>query len=269
MSTGEATESSAAMSLWQKFAELQNTADALRTERRRVEGKSERLKDDLQRMKREMESELSNMESEADDVDTQSSEDLNANAEYSSAVKAKNDAQLSLEQWKAWKQEEMESNMAYERSFRLQCEQWKLRAMAVGLDNAIVEAAVFSKDPTIANLNSLTSANITSTQLGNDPLLWDISNDDEELTVAVERYRNQINERNSIEKTVEENRSTLQTIVDKQIASDHRSADFQKRLEAILGESKGLQASLAEVEELILHEEALVGTYSKSAFLSF
>jgi hypothetical protein len=273
MSNVVPTESAAAMSLWQKFAELQTTADALRTERRAVENESERLVGEIQRMKIGIETETKQIESEQKEsaiVSLRQALDVVQEA-HSTALTTRNDAKVALEQWTAWKQEETERSLAYDRSFRIQCEQWNLRAIAVGLTHASGQAAVFSFNPANTVPFGLDEALVTSEPLdhiGRDPLLWKILEDDEELQIAVDRYRAAATLRQEVQKLADESNAMLRAIVAKQIAADQRSVDLQSRLEVILGETQTVQASLNEVEELILHEEALGDSYRSSRLCS-
>jgi hypothetical protein len=268
-----ATESTAAMSLWQKFAELQNTADALRTERRGVENGSERLAGEIRRMKICIETETEQIQLQQKD-ERPMNENLRQALDvvqeaHSAALTTRNDTNVALEQWTARKQEETEQSLAFDRSFRIQCEQWKLRAIAIGLTDASDQAAVFSQNPANALMgdHGITAETLTSELLVDterDPLLWKIQEDDEELQIAVDRYRAAMILRQDIQKLVDESNTTLRGIVAKQIAADQRSVDLQSRLEVILGETQLVQSSLNEVEELILHEEALGDSYRKS-----
>lgn len=269
MLSNGATESNAAMSLWQKFAELQNTADALRTERRGIEYESERLNAEIQRMKIDMEAEIKQVQSDTkENLKENLRETLDfVQEEHAVALKTRNDADLTLEQWMSRKQEETERALAFDRSFRINCEQWKLRATAIGLDDAMDEAAIFAKDPTYATLGET----LASVPLDNehDPLLWKIQEDDEELQIAVDRYRAAICLRQDVQKLVDESNSDLRAIVTKQIAADQRSVDLRSRLQVVLPETNVVQSSIDEVEELILHEKALVDVYRKSKMCSY
>jgi hypothetical protein len=264
MLSNGATESSAAMSLWQKFAELQNTADALRSERRGMENESERLKGEIQRMKVEIETESKQIQSnEKEPLKEACFQALEVVQEqYAVAIKTRNDAIVALEHWISRKQEETERALAFDRSFRIQCEQWKLRATAISLDDAMDQAAIFSNDPTNASLGeALTSERLDPEP---DPLLWKIPKDDEELQIVVDRYRASISARQEVQKLLDESNSNLRAIIAKQIAADQRSVDLRSRLKVILSETTVVQSSINEVEELILHEEALGEAYRKS-----
>lgn len=271
------TPSEAAMSLWQKFSDLQSQAEEHRSRCVAAERQTADIRSDMERLREEMEieekrtvlltEETEKYESSIDchrvsnpgyadvhDVDdkvestTIHSELARIDREYSLAADRISAAERALERLDHRKQEELIAAKEQSRSWQQDVHELRLQCLSVGLSHANMNAGfvAFGREDLIVDSEEPKPIEVDGNEdeNENDPLSW--SNlDGLALQVAVDSYKKRINERTELMAE----KQTLQEKVDrtrsKYDRKKQRAISLREQIEQVNKERADLELQLS------------------------
>jgi len=187
---------------------------------------------------------------------------------YSTAVMAHETAKRKLEQWKAWKVDQL--LMLQQPDFRHQCYQWRLQAAAAGLSHAVTVAALKALEASPENMEGLeeeTAADAMDDYDENsDPTTWSIPDDDFELREAVEEYQKIQTQRATAVAELDSWKAKQTALQTKCRGRLERREQLQTQLQSLAKECGDLQSETAQLKSLTEDDLVLAATYRTSEY---
>jgi len=299
------SSNNAAMSLWSKFSDLQQQAEQCRQQRGAARHTMDRVRAEMEQLQQTAASEqrvtaaailkaeklhaqlLQATTSPNDGSAGGKSSRLVVIAEeeepslmlqldqteeaYSTAVMAHETAKRKLEQWKAWKVDQL--LMLQQPDFRHQCYQWRLQAAAAGLSHAVTVAALKALEASPEHMDGLeeeTAADAMDDYDENsDPTIWSIPDDDFELREAVEEYQKIQTQRATAVAELDSWKAKQTALQTKCRGRLERREQLQTQLQSLAKECGDLQSETAQLKSLTEDDLVLAATYRTSEYYKY
>ena len=193
-----------------------------------------------------------------------------AEKNYSLAVMAHENSKRQLEQWKAWKVDQLQQQQ--QPDFRRQCCEWRLQAAAAGLSQAVAVAALKAMEAEPPDLEGLEEGSASwdsavAINENDDPATWVLGDDCHDLKGAVEQC---LKSRQDLALAVTE----LETWKIKQLALEakrqvrlDRQEQLRNQLRRLTKDCTDLQNETAQLTLLTEEDLVLAATYRSSKLL--
>ena len=296
-SSSGSSSNNAAMSLWNKFSDLQQQAEHCRQQRSSARQSMDVLRASVEKIQQTVVSErqLTNENKEKasrlheqltctkrrlddggrvlfPDDDDKKHPSLILELEetekrYSEAVTACENSKHQLEQWKSWKVDQLQQQK--QSNFRHQCCEWRLQAAAAGLSHAVAVAArkaagATSEDVEELEVESNLSDAAAEINENDDPTSWILGNDDHELKDAMEEYSNSRRLHDSTVTKLEVWKTKHAALEAKRQNRLDRQEQLNKQLQRLSNDCTNLQNETSQMKLLIEEDSVLAATYRTS-----
>jgi len=191
-----------------------------------------------------------------------------AEKDYTAAVTAHENTKRQLEQWKAWKVDQLQQQQ--QPDFRHQCCEWRLQAAAAGLSHATTVAALKAVEASPEELEGLEEESeamdvTTAVNENDDPSTWILSEDDYELREAVEAYQKSRQQHALAVTELDTWKIKQAALQTKRQSRQDRKEQLQAQLQRLYKGCNDLQSETAQLKLLTEEDVVLAATYRTSA----
>jgi len=273
MAASAATNS--AMSLLQKFQDINDLINQARTDRASVLGEIQRTQQKIASTKQERcetEQQILTAEQETtlfqNKIEESYKEYSDVEEEYSKAFLAKEAAQQQKANLQQCIVEHRQAFLEESREFRANCKRMRLRASVLGLDFAPMGAFALSKgmDASIYQGMDETSTTAAGNDFSNDPEEWTIAMNDEEMNERFDAFKQRKTEYDVVQTELDEWKSRKQAASDKADRRQERKDQLQTQLARIHKDSADLQSQIDELNRLADEAQQMGECFAKSKY---
>lgn len=248
----------AALSLWQKFSQLQQLIAECHKERKEIETKidaSQMRQSDLRELRREnlresREADRKLNETEEKMVLLQKQYHDEIQPAYASALLGKRSREIKLSQWKEYKASALQLFLDRSAKFRSNCKQLQITSEALGLGRAQIQSWMYVNECDQGDESpgmDFDQSNERVHQIRSsedDPFLWNISQGDYELLELLEEYKRTLSDYEIFHKDLDVLKSRKKECLERESTLRERATLMQKQLNRILKDCDDLESQM-------------------------